>query len=340
MDPAALRAFPIPEVRQRYGPRDAVFYALSVGAAHWADRPRGLDALIDARGPSVLPTFPVVVGHPGFWLSDPATTVDARGVLHVGEGVRLLAPLPPAAEVIGRTRIVDIVDKGAGRGVLLLLEKEVVEAETGRRLALVTRTLMLRRDGGFSGTGAEGASGQGPGPASSSTKAAATRADDPPDFVERVPTRPEQALLYRLNGDDNPLHVEPEVARTAGFERPILHGLCTFAIAATAATHALAGGDPARVRAFSARFTAPVFPGEVLRVEIRRTGPGAAALEVFADAGDRRVLGSGMVEICMPDGPGGGGPGEDGASRNEASRDGASRDGASRDGANGDGAGT
>ena len=120
--------------------------------------------------------------------------------------------------------------------------------------------------------------------------------DSGPDFVEMVPTQPDQAFLYRLNGDPNPLHVEPDIARKAGFDRPILHGLCTFGIAATAALFALAGGDTARMRGFSARFSAPVWPGDLLRIEIWRSG----ALRVLAENRGVFVLTHGHADI-LPD---------------------------------------
>lgn len=280
MDHAALVSFPIPEIRQRYTQRDAVLYALSVGAGHWADRPGGLDLLIDARGPAVLPSYAVDLGHPGFWLGNPATTVDSRRLLHAEEAVSLTGPLPPTAEVIGRTRIVDVVDKGPEKGALLYLEKQVTDAATGRLLARVERTIMLRGDGGYGGP-------SGP------VRATPPQPDGPPDHVELVPTRPDQAFLYRLNGDPNPLHVEPAVAQAAGFDRPILHGLCTFGIAATAALFALADGNPARMRGFRGRFSAPVWPGEMLRIEIWRSG----ALRVLAEHRGIAVLTHGQADV-------------------------------------------
>ena len=280
MDHAALLRYAIPEISQTYGKRDCVLYALSVNAGHWSDRPRGLDLLIDARGPAVLPSFAVDMGHPGFWLADPATTVDAGRVLHAEESFTIHAPLPPRASVIGRTRIVEVVDRGAGKGALLYLEKEVKDALTGRLLARVNRTVILRSDGGFDGP-------SGP------KRDTPAFPDTAPDIVEMVPTRPDQAFLYRLNGDPNPLHVEPEAARNAGFDRPILHGLCTFGIASTAALFALASGDTTRMRGFSARFSAPVWPGDMLRIEIWQSG----AVRVHAENRGVTVLTHGQADM-------------------------------------------
>lgn len=280
MDYQTLIHHSIPAVRQSYGPRDAILYALSVSGGAWARTEAGLDSLIDARGPVVLPSFAVDLGHPGFWLGDPRTTVDAKQVLHAEESFRLEGPLPPAAEVTGTTRIIDIVDKGAGRGALLYLRKEVADANTGRRLAVIDRTVMLRGDGGYGGP-------SGPG------RPVPTFPDVPPDHRLSVVTRDDQAFLYRLNGDPNPLHVEPSTARAAGFPRPILHGLCTFGIASTAAFHVLAEGKADRFRGFRARFSAPVYPGETLQIEIWSCG----ALRVLAAERQTTVLSYGQADI-------------------------------------------
>lgn len=280
MNYQALIHHPIPVVRQSYGPKDAVLYALSVSGGFWADSTQGLDTLIDTRGPVVLPSFAVDLGHPGFWLGNPATTVDATRVVHAEESFRLDGPLPAAASVVGSTCFVDLVDKGPGKGALLYLRKDVTDAATGRLIAQIDRTIMLRGDGGYDGpSGLARSTPQFP--------------DTAPDHVIMVPTHPEQAFLYRLNGDPNPLHVEPEVARAAGFERPILHGLCTFGIASTAAFHVLAASNAARFRGFRARFSAPVYPGESLRIELWNTG----AVRVLAAKRGIAVLSHGQADI-------------------------------------------
>lgn len=280
MDYAAFSTYRIPPVRQTYSARDAMLYAHSVQMGAMLDHGRALDYLSDTRGPRVLPSYAVDLGHPGFWLRDPATTVDSTRNLHVEESFEIHAPLPTAADVMGETRIVDIVDKGREKGALVYLEKEVRDAVSAQLLATCRRTLMLRGDGGYDGP-------------SGTPRPAPEEPAGPPDIVRIVPTRPDQALLYRLNGDANPLHLEPSVAAKAGFERPILHGLCTFGIASTAALLALADGDAARLRSFRARFSAPVFPGETLRIEIWNDG----AVRVVAEERDRPVLTYGMAEI-------------------------------------------
>jgi acyl dehydratase len=254
-----LRNFPIPEMRQRVTPRDAVFYALSVGLGQDPMDERQLDFVDAHRRLRVLPSMAVVLGHPGFWLANPATGVDAVRLVHGEQTITLHHPLPAEGEIIGRTRVTGLVDKGEGKGALLYSEKEIRDAATGTLLATTGSTTFLRGDGGFGGP-------SGP------VKPPNPMPDTPPDMILDLPTRPEQALYYRLNGDDNPLHADPKVAERAGFPRPILHGLCTLGVVAHALLRVLGNYEPASMKSLSLRFSAPVFPGETIRTEIWRTG--------------------------------------------------------------------
>ena len=259
MNYEALKGFEIPEARQTFGPLDAVRYALSIGLGHDPLDPWQLQFVDDHKGPRIVPSFCSVLGHPGFWLADPRTTVDAGRLVHAEQGFSLQKPIPGAGTVVGETRIADIVDKGAAKGALLYLEKTLRDADTGAVIATETRTLMLRGDGGYDGP-------------SGTPRPAPEEPGGAPDRTVAVATRPEQALLYRLNGDPNPLHLDPAAAQEAGFERPILHGLCTFGIACHALLRAFAADDPDALRSMSARFSAPVFPGETVEVEMWRSG--------------------------------------------------------------------
>ena len=158
--------------------------------------------------------------------------------------------------MIGQTRIVEIVDKGEGKGALVYSERQVTDKATGELLATLTQTTFCR---GFGGPKRD-------------TPPAHPLPERAPDLVCVLPTRPEMALIYRLSGDVNPLHAEPEFARAAGFPRPILHGLATFGVAGHALLKSVCGYDPARLTAISGRFSAPVFPGETIRTEIWREG--------------------------------------------------------------------
>ncbi|MCF3945411.1 MaoC/PaaZ C-terminal domain-containing protein [Acidiphilium iwatense] len=259
INPDHLLNFPIPDVRQRLTRRDTILYALSVGLGQDPLDARQLDFVDQHRTLRVLPSMPVVLGHPGFWLLDPRTGVDAVRVVHGEQSVEILRPLPVEGEVIGRTRITGLVDKGAGRGALLYSEKQVIDAASGDVLALTRSTTFLRGDGGFGGP-------SGP------VRPAHPMPEGAPEFVVDLPTRPEQALLYRLNGDDNPLHADPTFAEQAGFPRPILHGLCTLGVVAHALLRVLGDYDTTAFRSLDLRFSAPVLPGETIRTEIWRDG--------------------------------------------------------------------
>lgn len=248
-----LMAHRLPEVRQQVTPRDTVLYALSVGFGQDPTDPRQLDFVDHHRALRAVPTAAVVLGHPGFWVADPATGIDAVQVVHGEQGIVLHRPLPVTGEVVGRTRITGLVDKGPGRGALLYAEKLLLD-DAGGLLATLTSTTVLRGDGGFGGP-------VGPVPPPHPVP------DGPPDWTMDLPTRPEQALLYRLNGDDNPLHADPALAARAGYPRPILHGLCTLGVVGHALLATLGGYDPARFQEMHLRFTAPVFPGETIRTE-------------------------------------------------------------------------
>jgi len=255
----SLMAYPIPEVRRRLTRRDAVFYALSVGFGQQPLDARQLDFVDADRALRAVPTQSAVLAHPGFWAADPLTGIDAVRIVHGEQRIAMHRPLPVEGEVIGRTRITGLVDKGPGRGALMYSQKELVDAATGERLATTRSTTFLRGDGGFGGP-------VGP------VEPPHALPETPPDIVVAMPTRPEQALYYRLNGDDNPLHADPAIAAKAGFPRPILHGLCTLGIVGHALLRALGDYDDGRFRELAMRFSAPVYPGETITVEIWNNG--------------------------------------------------------------------
>ncbi|MBY8975902.1 MaoC family dehydratase N-terminal domain-containing protein [Rhodobacteraceae bacterium NNCM2] len=255
-----LMNYDIPEVTQTYGLQEVSQYGLSVGMGQDPMDQRQLaytGALADDQ--RVMPAIANVLGHPGFWLGNPDTGVDAVRLVHGEQGMTIHKRIPVSGTVKAKTRVVGLIDKGEGKGALLYSEKQIHDAETGRHLATCRGTTFLRGDGGFGGP---------TGPA----KTPHQLPDTPPDHVFDTPTRPEQALNYRWNGDTNPLHLDPRVAERAGFERPILHGLCTFGCAAHALLAVLCDYDADRFGAMDGRFTAHVFPGETLRTEIWNDG--------------------------------------------------------------------
>jgi acyl dehydratase len=253
-----LMALEIPQGEQSYGPKDCILYALGVGLGQ---DPMDEDQLgfVYEKNLKVLPTMGAVLGHPGFWMRDLHTGIDWVRIVNGEQGVKLHQPLKPQNTVVGRQRILEVVDKGAGKGALVLTERKVTDKATGELIATVTQTTFCRADGGFGGPPR-----QAPEPHPIPARA--------PDAVCDLTTRPETALIYRLSGDRNPLHAEPAVARAAGFPRPIAHGLGNFGFAGHAVLKTMCGYDPQKLTAFACRFSAPVFPGETLRTEMWRDG--------------------------------------------------------------------
>lgn len=276
-----LLGLDIPEVRQSYDADQAILYALGCGA--------GLDPLDEAELPfvyeeadfAVLPSFATVLGHPGFWARDLDSGIDWVKVVHGEQGMRLEAPLPASGSVRGKSRVVEVIDKGEGRGALVYVERRLSD-DSGRLLATLTQTLFCRGDGGFGGP-----SGPVRKPPSVPERA--------PDHSCALPTSPQSALIYRLSGDRNPLHADPAVARKAGFERPILHGLATFGLVCRALLRRLSPGRPSALTAMNGRFSAPVFPGETVETEIWRLAEGRYAFR--ARVGERVVLDNGTADL-------------------------------------------
>ena len=260
-------------IEHAYTARDTILYALGLGCGGDPSDESDLHFVYEEKLVA-LPTMAVVLGYPGFWLKNERTGVEWRKVLHGEQGVVLHRPLPAAGTVIGKSRVTGIVDKGADKGSLMFSERDVVDKKTGALLATLSSTTVLRGNGGY----------DGPTPPVPEPHPLPSRA---PDIVLDQKTLPQAALIYRLSGDYNPLHADPAVARAAGFERPILHGLCTFGVAGRAILSACCGNDPLRLKEIRVRFSAPVFPGETISTEIWRDG---AAISFRARVEPRNVL--------------------------------------------------
>jgi len=253
-----LMALEIPAAEQIYGPKDCILYALGIGLGHDPTSEDEL-AFVYEKNLKVLPTMATVLGYNGPWVDYLETGIDWTKVVNGEQGFTLHRPLTPQGVLVGSTRMVEVIDKGPGRGALVFTERKVTDKVTGALVATVTQTIFCRGDGGFGGPPRQA----------------------PPlhQIPERLPdsfcdlaTRPEMALIYRLSGDYNPLHADPAAARAAGFPRPILHGLATFGLCGHAVLKTFCGYDSARLVAFSGRFSAPVFPGETIRTEMWRDG--------------------------------------------------------------------
>jgi acyl dehydratase len=223
------------------GSLDAVDFELEYTTENSADRPQ-----------HVLPTFATVVGVGGMprraWGSfDPAMLV------HGEQSIELFGPIPPDATVRTTGMVTGVYDKGSG--AVVVTSSSSVDAHTGEPRFTTSSSLFIRGEGGFGGE-------RGP-----SAGADPLPGREPDDIVTYT-TRSDQALLYRLSGDRNPLHSDPVFAKRAGFERPILHGLCTYGFTGRALLHSVCGSDPARFRSMAGRFSRPTYPGDTLTISI------------------------------------------------------------------------
>lgn len=257
---------------------DVQLYHLALGAGADPVDPRELRYLTDGT-PQVLPTFSSVAAS--FHMTEPPKVsfpgieIELSRVLHASEAVHVPGPLPPSGSARATTRITDIWDKGKAAVIL----NETTVTDPGAALLWTTkRSIFARGEGGFGGE-------RGP-------SASAASFDRAPDVEIDIPVLPQQALLYRMCGDRNPLHSDPEFASAAGFPRPILHGLCTYGMTCKALVDTVLDGDAAAVGSYGGRFAGVVFPGETIRVSVWRDGgryvgvvtaPGRDGVTVLSD---------------------------------------------------------
>jgi len=274
-------------ITHSYTKRDTILYALGVGAGHrQPDNVDDLAFLMEDRL-LALPTMAVVLAYPGFWQMEPEYGIDWRRVLHAEQSCEFHAPLPVEGSVRGELLIDSIVDKGTEKGALLRANRLIFDEADNRLLATVRQLSFLRGDGGRGGGGVD-------------VPALEPVPERDPDVVIALTTRPEQALIYRLSGDYNPLHVDPEVAQSAGFSAPVLHGLCTYGFAGRAVLAATCGNDPARLKRLDCRFTAPLEPGEELSVRVWHVSDEKAAFQVVVPAQQKVAIDRGCAIIAPP----------------------------------------
>jgi acyl dehydratase len=256
---------------------DTILYALGVGAGtdelaftteNTADTPQ-----------QVLPTMAVVLAVGGFGAMGGVGTFNPAMLVHGEQAIELHGVIPVEGTVSTVGEITGIYDKG--KGAVVVIESVSTDVATGQPLFTNRSSVFIRGEGGWGGD-------RGP------SADAASVPEREPDHVVTYATRPDQALLYRLSGDRNPLHSDPSFAAMGGFDRPILHGLCTYGFTGRALLHTLCGSDPARFGSMGGRFSSPVFPGEDLTVNQWVTGDGTAVFQTCGSDG-RVVLGQGHL---------------------------------------------
>lgn len=236
----------------QYSERDAMLYALGIGFMRDPLNAKELPFAYE-NGLRAVPTMATIIGFAQSVIG--RTGANFLMLVHGEQRLTLHKPLPSFANVVANERIVGAYDKGRDKGALIISEKVICDGNTGEKLCTLSATAFARGDGGFGGP-KEGAPEPHPIPTRS------------PDLVHEADTRPDQAFLYALSGDRNPLHRDLNVAKMAGFPRPILHGLCTYGTACRSALSTVCDYDPARIAGFDARFSAAVFPGETIVTEM------------------------------------------------------------------------
>jgi len=278
------REFPVSRVA--YHPRDAILYALGTGVGCGDETGRNPDTLrfLYEKNLAVLPTFANVLGPQLFWTGEDEFGIDWKKLLHIEQRLVISQPLAVSGEVEVHSKVTGIRDKGVERGALVFQQKKLTDACSGRALCSIAMVLMLRAEGGCGDFGLV------------------------PDELPELPGRqPDTAMklhaatilpfVYRLSGDFNPLHIDPEIALEAGFARPVLHGLCTMGILCRALLQRYGSLEPERLRELSLRFTHPVYPGDDLVLECWDEGGGLVRFQAISSTSGARVVDRGLARF-------------------------------------------
>lgn len=249
-----------PPIEHHYTSKDCILYALGLGIGENPTDASHLRVLYErAMDFAALPSMVNVLAYPGFWAMEPDTGLTWQKILHGEQSLTLHAPLPVEGTVVGNMKVTGIVDKGVNKGALIYSEREITDKSSGSHIATITSTSFALGDGGFGGP-------------DTAVKPAHPLPDREPDLFHDFKTSTRNALIYRLSGDLNPLHADPSVAEEAGFDQPILHGLCSLGVSSWAITAALRNGNVSDLKHLQLRFSAPVYPGETIRTEIWEDG--------------------------------------------------------------------
>ncbi|GGK59886.1 MaoC/PaaZ C-terminal domain-containing protein [Nocardia camponoti] len=284
IDPQLALGAELPARTFAWTATDVQLYHLGIGAGARPLDPTELRYLADET-PCVLPTFATVAPTLGETeapkVQFPGIDIDLANVVHGHQEVVVHRPIPATGKASSTGRISELWDKGANA---VIVQEQTVVDEDGEPLWTARSSIFARGEGGFGGERGPSAKTELP--------------DRAPDAELLTPTLPQQALLYRLCGDRNPLHSDPEFAAKAGFPAPILHGLCTYGVVAKAMTDAFVDGDPARVAAFRARFAGVLYPGETLRTRVWQDGNELTAVVTVVEREDAPVLSDVVLRIA------------------------------------------
>jgi acyl dehydratase len=256
--------------------KDALLYAVSIGAGEdelpfTTENTKGVDQV-------VFPTFPVVMGYgAGRGVMSNIGSFNPAMLVHGQQAVTLARPIPPEGTATLTSRLTDMFDKGKAAVVVTVNDVTM----DGEPLYSTRMSAFIRGEGGWGGDrGPSGPQNEPP--------------DRPPDHTVTYQTSPDQAFLYRLNGDRNPLHTDPSFAAAGGFDKPILHGLCSYGFTGRGLLHLLCDSDPAAFHHIEGRFASPVLPGEALTISAWETAPGDAVFTT--SVGDRVVIDQGLLK--------------------------------------------
>lgn len=264
-----------------YGDRETMLYALGIGMG--ADPMNAAELpFVYENGLKAVPTMASIIAWGAGRTGE--TGINYLMVVHGEQGLVVHKPLPAAATITADTRFTHCLDKGAGKGAVLVSETIIKNKANGDKLVTLTGSTFARGDGGFGGP-----SDGGLVPHTVPTRT--------PDQLVELITRPDQALLYRLSGDRNPLHSDPNIAKMAGFPRPILHGLCTYGLTCRAVLQTYADYDPAAILGHDVRFSSPVFPGETVVVALWKDGP-IVSFEARVKERDVAVIKNGKATLA------------------------------------------
>jgi len=280
--PQTLLEWHFETVQQEFSPKDVILYALGLGLGR---DPLDRSALqyVYEKDLVTLPTFAVTLATLGMWVKDPRTGITWEKLVHSAQRATFHRALPAEGRVTASARISEVWDRGSEKGAVIAVQRDIVDSASKEPYCTLEQTLMLRADGGFGGE-APPATG-------------VTIPDRPADEIQQFATAPGQAILYRLSGDWNPLHIDLDLAASAGFSRPILHGYCCYGIAGWTVCQA-AGRATAALRQLECQFTGPVIPGDELAFHFWQRRENEWLFQ--ARVGERVVMNHGLAVFRLP----------------------------------------